>query len=185
MAMRFGEFIWPNDPKTYTLRETKKTVEHPLVGGGFLVEEVGKQAAELVGEGEFFGAKAYETFRELLRIFRKGGTEILVHPMWEGGNARFTELALSEEPREDYVKYRFCFCETVDADTAAVLEKADAMVSAPAAGKSGKQYYTVRTGDTLWAISRKYGMELAALLKLNPQIANPNYIVTGQQVRIA
>ena len=184
MSMRFGDFVWPNDPKTYTLREKKKTVEHPIVGGGFLVEEVGKQAAELVGEGEFFGEGAYATFRKLLREFQKGGEAILVHPMWEGGKARFTELTLGEEPRRDYVKYRFCFCEAADADTAVTMENMGAVVSAGAAAKSARQYYTVRTGDTLWAISRKYGMALSDLLKLNPQIANPNYIVTGQQVRV-
>ena len=40
-------------------------------------------------------------------------------------------------------------------------------------------------GETLWAIAGKYGMELRALIALNPQIKNPNLIYVGQKVRVA
>ena len=40
-------------------------------------------------------------------------------------------------------------------------------------------------GDTLWAIARRYGMSLSALVALNPQIKNPNLILVGQKVRVA
>ena len=37
----------------------------------------------------------------------------------------------------------------------------------------------------MWAIARRYGMSLSALVALNPQIKNPNLILVGQKVRVA
>lgn len=43
--------------------------------------------------------------------------------------------------------------------------------------------YTVRRGDTLWAISRRYRTTVSALVSAN-RIANPNLIYPGQVLRI-
>lgn len=45
------------------------------------------------------------------------------------------------------------------------------------------QYYTVKVGDTLGAIAKKYGTTYQKLAKLNG-IANPNKIYPGQKIRI-
>ena len=55
--------------------------------------------------------------------------------------------------------------------------------SSPPTGQ--EQWYTVVRGDTMWAIARRYGMSLSALVALNPQIKNPNLILVGQKVRVA
>ena len=47
-----------------------------------------------------------------------------------------------------------------------------------------EQRYTVRRGDTLWAIARRYHTTVAALVAAN-NIANPNLIYPGQQLLIA
>lgn len=47
-----------------------------------------------------------------------------------------------------------------------------------------KKYYTVKKGDTLYDIAKKYNMTLTELIKLNPQIENPNLIYVKQKVRI-
>ena len=39
-------------------------------------------------------------------------------------------------------------------------------------------------GDTLWALSLRYGLSLAELIALNPQIKNPNLIRVGEEVRV-
>lgn len=46
------------------------------------------------------------------------------------------------------------------------------------------QYYTVKDGDTLSGIAKKYKLTLKKLVELNPQITNPNVIYTGQKVRV-
>jgi LysM repeat protein len=44
--------------------------------------------------------------------------------------------------------------------------------------------YTVKKGDTLSSIARKYGTTVQALLAANPQITNANLIRVGQFIRI-
>jgi len=51
--------------------------------------------------------------------------------------------------------------------------------SAPAGGD-----YTVKRGDTLWDIARSHGVSLQSLIAANPQIANPNLILPGQQIHL-
>ena len=50
-------------------------------------------------------------------------------------------------------------------------------------GKSQGTYYTVKAGDTLSAIAKKYGTSVDALVKLNG-IKNPNLIYVNQKIRI-
>lgn len=47
-----------------------------------------------------------------------------------------------------------------------------------------KEYYTVQSGDNLWAISQRYGLTLAQIIALNPQISNPDLIYPNQQIRV-
>ncbi|MCC6455172.1 MAG: LysM peptidoglycan-binding domain-containing protein [Caldilineaceae bacterium] len=44
--------------------------------------------------------------------------------------------------------------------------------------------YVVKRGDTLGAIARRYNTTIATLLRLNPQIRNPNRLYVGQRIRV-
>lgn len=44
--------------------------------------------------------------------------------------------------------------------------------------------HIVKIGETLYGLAKKYGIELAKLIALNPQIVNPGEIQAGQKVRI-
>ncbi|MEN9799385.1 MAG: hypothetical protein RL653_3081, partial [Pseudomonadota bacterium] len=44
--------------------------------------------------------------------------------------------------------------------------------------------YTIRRGDSLWALAQKHGTTVDALLRANPQITNRNLIITGQKLQI-
>ena len=44
--------------------------------------------------------------------------------------------------------------------------------------------HTVEQGDTLWAISARYGVGMTELLARNPQIRNPNLILPGEKVTV-
>jgi LysM repeat protein len=48
---------------------------------------------------------------------------------------------------------------------------------------SGQTYYAVK-GDTLRKIAAKFGTSVDAILKVNPQITNPNIIYVGQAITI-
>lgn len=46
---------------------------------------------------------------------------------------------------------------------------------------TGKTYYTIKRGDTLWEISRKYGVSVQNIVSWN-NIQNPNLIYPGQRL---
>jgi peptidoglycan DL-endopeptidase LytE len=48
---------------------------------------------------------------------------------------------------------------------------------------SGQTYY-VQKGDTLRKIASKFSTTVDAILKVNPQITNPNVIYVGQAIKI-
>ena len=60
-------------------------------------------------------------------------------------------------------------------------------VSIPAASTppgSGGNSYIVQRGDTLFSIALRFETTVQALLRINPQIGNPNLIFPGQQISI-
>src|SRR4051812_25131343 len=44
--------------------------------------------------------------------------------------------------------------------------------------------YQIRSGDTLSALSRKFGTSISALMKANPQIKNANLIYAGAKLNV-
>lgn len=58
------------------------------------------------------------------------------------------------------------------------------IVKGSAPKPAATQYYTVKRGDTMSGIARKYKTNLSTLDKLNPQIKNLNQINIGQKVRV-
>ena len=135
----------------------------------------------LRGEGEFFGAGAYTQFRRLMEVFRSPGAGALRHPVWQCSRAYFTRLELAQEPREDYVAYSFEFCDAGEETSAPKRIEASAGQGGTA---QAARTVTVRTGDTLWALCRTYGLTMQQMLAYNPQIRDPDLIHTGEELRI-
>ena len=50
-------------------------------------------------------------------------------------------------------------------------------------GDCGHRLYTVRRGDTLWSIARRFNTSIANIVRIN-HIQNPNRIHPGQMFRI-
>ena len=48
----------------------------------------------------------------------------------------------------------------------------------------GNTVYTVKPGDTLSAISVRFGISLKELIAANPQIKNPDLIYPGNKINI-
>jgi uncharacterized YkwD family protein len=53
------------------------------------------------------------------------------------------------------------------------------------AGAASAAPYKVNGNDTLWLISKHYGISLSSLIKANPQIANPNIIRQGMVINLS
>lgn len=181
--MRYKDYIWPHNPATYSITYERQVAIHKVPFGRYCAQDLGMSCRIMRGEGEFAGPDAYEEFKRLATVFYGGGPGLLIHPVWQASNAYFTALRLEQEPLPDYVRYSFEFRERYDgySEELRSLGSAGAGQSAQA---SETVTHTVVSGDTLWAIALRYGVELSDLLAANPGIKNPNLIYVGEQVVI-
>ena len=188
--MRYKSFIWPHNPRTYTIEYERKVAVHKIPFGRYAMQDLGLGRRVMRGEGEFYGPSAYEDFKKLATAFYDDGPGALLHPVWQSARVYFVELALVQEPRPDYVRYTFIFWEDYDK-----YRQELAVVGQDGGGPSGGStpvtpapegavYHTVVSGDTLWGIARTYGVTMGEILVWNPQLKNPNVILPGQRLRV-
>lgn len=189
--MRYKDFVWPHNPRTYAIEYERVMAVNKVPYGRYQLQDLGPTRRILRGEGEFVGEDAYRTFQSLATVFYQEGPGLLVHPVWQCANAYFVELSLAQEPRADYVRYTFTFWESYDDYVERLTPVGGTSASAGGGTGTGTNaagtgtWHTVRRGESLWAIARQYGLSLSALIALNPQIKNPNLIYVGQKVRVA
>lgn len=185
MPMRFKTYTWPYNPETYSVTYQRRMAAHKAPFGECCMQEMGKAYRVMRGEGTFAGADAYQEFTKLAEVFADEGPGLLTHPVWPAAGAYFVSLQLTEEPLPDYVRYAFEFWEDCgETGAMEVSGSTAASGTAAAAPSTAYSYYTVKRGDTLWGIAAQYGVTLASLIAVNPQIKNPNLIYAGNQVRI-
>lgn len=183
--MRYKDYIWPHNPATYSISYQRQVAVHKVPFGRYYSQDLGMNCRVIEGQGEFAGVGAYEEFKKLATVFYSDGPGLLIHPLWQVSNAYFTSLKLMEEPMPDYVRYSFTFQERYDGYSEALSASAKPAANpGGAAPSAAATVYTVKSGDTLWAISRRYGVSLDALTNANPAIKNPNLIHVGDEVVI-
>lgn len=183
--MQYKRFVWPHNPRSYTIRYERQVAVHKIPFGRYAMQDVGLTRRVMSGEGEFFGPKAYDTFKELASTFYEGGPGVLIHPVWQAANVYFVELALAQEPRREYVRYTFTFWEGYDGYQAYArqMETGEAR-PADRSGETEAVWHTVVKGENLWQIARAYGEAPERVIGLNPQLKNPSLIYPGERVRV-
>ena len=172
MLMRYKDFIWPNNPYTCAMTTVRDVASHKFPGGGYSLEDMGMARRVLSGTGEFYGPQAYSTMKKLMKVFSQEGAGPLVHPVLELSQAIFAELELVQEPREDYVLYRFVFLEDGQ------------LHGGKTGGGATQSLHVVTQGETLWEIAAAYGTSAQALAEGNPWIINPNLLPQGAEVAV-
>lgn len=187
-SMRYKNYTWPHNPRVYTIDYRREMAVNKVPFGLYKLQDLDRTCRVMKGEGEFAGPGAYEQFGRLANVFYAGGPGLLIHPLWQTANAYFVQLSLEQQPRPDYVRYTFTFWEDAgwyaDAPRRVSGAAAQGGGSAPETMSAPPRTHRVAKGDTLWGISRKYGVELSELIALNPQIKNPNLIRVGDEVRV-
>lgn len=187
--MRYKNYIWPHNPRVYSIDYEKSLVVHKIPFELYRLQNLGRTNRIMAGEGEFVGENAYSQFGMLANVFYENTPGLLVHPLWQVSSAYFVSLRLEQEPRPDYVRYSFVFWEDHSTEGDLVLRVTGSAGGTEggaqsAAASSAPQYHRVVKGDTLWALARTYGLTLSELVALNPQIKNPNLIYVGDEVRV-
>lgn len=189
--MQYKGYTWPHNPRTYTIRYERQVALHKVPFGRYALQDLGLTRRVMTGEGAFYGPGAYDEFKKLAAVFYQGGAGTLVHPVWQSARAYFVDLALVQEPRKDYVRYTFTFWEDYEGyqqgltqETTGGSGTASGSVSATEASAGAGTWHTIAQGETLWKVAQTYGLTLAGLLLLNPQITNPNVVNVGQQVKV-
>ena len=192
--MRYKNFVWPHNPRTYTIDYERRMAKHDPARGQRRLEVLGMGPRIMRGEGEFVGPGAYDTFKALASVFYEDTPGTLVHPVWQAVEVYFVGLALAQEPRADYVRYTFEFWEQgSEAKFAGLkeLKNSEMEQNEPKSGaveSASEQkrpvYHTVAAGESLWAIGRRYGVSVERMLILNPELKNPNLIHPGEKVRV-
>lgn len=171
--MRYKNFIWPNNPESCQWVMERAVARYQYPGGDYLLEDLGVKNRVFTGSGVFFGKYAYDNMKKLTEVFSQEGPGTLYHPVIRFRQAYFTELELLEEPREDYVAYRFKFQEDGGSEG---LERQEA--------DGVRRFYKVLPGQTLWDVAAANGVGAEYLLILNPWIRNPNELTPGREVVI-
>ena len=178
--MRYKNYVWPHNPRVYSIEYERVMAENKVPYGLYHLQDLGRTRRVMRGEGEFAGPDAYAQFGALANVFYDPGAGELIHPLWQTASAHFVELTLRQEPRADYVSYSFTFWEDLEYyDTALRSETGTQQTVA-----ADRLVHQVVKGETLWALSKRYGVTVERLLELNPQIKNPNRIQVGQEVRV-
>lgn len=184
--MRYKDYTWPHNPETFTMELRRRVAAHSVPFGSSVMQELGAAYRVYQGVGVFAGDGAYEEFLKLEEVFRQEGAGLMAHPVWGIDRVWFVMLTVAEEPRPDFVRYRFEFWEDCGETAALTPVKTTTPVQTytkPSAS-AVTVTHTVRKGDTLWAIARTYSVKLADLIAANPKIKNPNLIYPGNEVRI-
>ena len=122
--MRFKNFIWPHNPRVYSITYERKMAANKIPFGRHALQSLGQTRRVFRGEGEFVGEGAYNTFKRLATVFYEETPGPLIHPVWTATTAWFVGLELEQEPRSDYVRYSFEFWEVVGGSAAQLTTRA-------------------------------------------------------------
>jgi len=192
--MRFKDYVWPHNPHSYSILFQRDVALHKVPLGAYTLQALGRSNRILRGEGEFAGDEAYDHFKRLATVFYGNSPGVLVHPVWQESLALFTRLSLQQEPTRHYVRYAFEFwecCEEYAAQAVTLTAESESSGSpgnspsaSTAARKKAGIHYVVAEGDSLWVIAQRNGLSLEQLLRLNPQIRNPNLISPGESILV-
>ena len=107
----YKSFVWPQNPDHYQMQFVREPVYQKNEAGETVFTGMGPMKRVITGSGSFIGPTAYGDFQELAETFSDATYGALVHPVFGSCRVYFTELQVTQQPRENYVAYKFEFRE--------------------------------------------------------------------------
>lgn len=107
--LSYKSFVFPTNPHTYREEATRAGKYSKDDAGNDVFHGMGFRKRIITGTGAFFGEKAVEEFRKLQELFEETEAGNLEHPLWGIKFCYFTGLDMIQEPKQDYVAYKFTF----------------------------------------------------------------------------
>ena len=77
--------------------------------GEYYFDAMGDEKLTITGTGAFFGDDAFVQFKKLAKLFKETTPGNLEHPIWGIRYCYLTGLEMTQEPKDNYVSYRFTF----------------------------------------------------------------------------
>ena len=106
--LSYKTFVWPQNPHTY--REVaSRTPEYYTQDGETYFNGMGDLRRIITGSGVFYGEDAYDQYKQLQKLVNDMTPGNLEHPIFGIRYCYLTMLEVTQEPKENYVSYRFEF----------------------------------------------------------------------------
>ena len=106
--LSYKTFVWPQNPHTYREVATR-TPEYYTQDGEVYFGGMSALKRTITGSGVFYGADAYEQYLKLQKLAEEVNAGNLEHPIFGIRYCYLTMLEVTQEPKENYVSYRFEF----------------------------------------------------------------------------
>ena len=110
--LSFKTFVWPQNPTTYREVATR-TPEYYTQDGETYFQGMSDLKRTISGSGVFYGADAYEQYLKLQKLMNEISAGNLAHPIFGIRYCYLTLLEVTQEPKENYVSYRFEFTQAL------------------------------------------------------------------------
>ena len=110
--LSFKTFVWPNNPHTYREVTTRTPVYYTQDGETYFRGMSGLKRI-ISGSGVFYGEDAYDQYKKLQKLSEEINAGNLEHPIFGIRYCYLTLLEVLQEPKEDYVSYRFEFTQAL------------------------------------------------------------------------
>jgi hypothetical protein len=169
--MRFGNYVWPQNPETVTVARKKALGSYWIPGAGDVVQDLGCAGRTVSGSGCFTGPDCLAEYGRLAAVFAEEGPALLCLPGFRPFPAVFSSLSMKGEGGPDCLKYEFAFSE----DGSQQAEESEVAIL---------RKIICSGGETLWEIAASIGSDVDSLLTANPGIEWPNNLPAGTEVAI-
>lgn len=110
--LSYKTFVWPQNPHTYK-EESVREPQYYTEDGVTVFNGMGQLKRVITGSGVFYGEDAFEQFKLLMKLMEDATAGNLEHPVWGIRYCYLTGLELTQEPKENYVSYRFTFTQAL------------------------------------------------------------------------